>query len=222
MFTEGGILVVAYLPMKDIAARNEQIRRLTIASEYGFENDPDTAKYTIMVPRDETDQTSVWVFEEYASQAALDVHTEWPPVKDIIAFMMSENPLAGAPIVHELPVTDLSFAREEVTQYGDPYIAVTEIEYHLSIIPNVMPYWKEVVEASRKETGTLVYGVYPHPTDPNKLFTIEVYKSKDYLCDVHAKSEAVVENIKDTKDMRKGLKPIFLKKVSGYLYRPSS
>ncbi|KAI1265299.1 hypothetical protein F5Y18DRAFT_47628 [Xylariaceae sp. FL1019] len=214
----GGVFVLATLPMKNDELRDKQIRHLTTASEYALENDTNVPKYIAMLPRDEADASSIWVFEEYASREVLDKHMEWQPVKDLVAFMTAASPLSGAPTVLELPITDLSFTREEIKQHADPYIAVAEIEYHPDTIPEALPYWKAVVESSRKESGTLAYGVYRHPSDSNRIFTVEIYESKEYLWDVHAKSDAVAENVKNTKNMRKGLKHTYLRRMGGHLY----
>ncbi|KAI0152596.1 hypothetical protein GGR57DRAFT_469624 [Xylariaceae sp. FL1272] len=214
----GGIFVLATLPMKDGELRDKQIRLLTTASEYAFENGPSIPKYIAMLPRDKADANSLWVFEEYENRKVLDEHMEWQPVKDMVAFMTAESPLSGAPTILELSITDLSFTREEIKQHADPYITVAEIEYHPDTITKALPYWKAVVDTSRKESGTLAYGVYRHPFDSNKIFTVEIYESKEYLWDVHAKSDAVAENVKNTKDMRKGLQHTFLRKVGGHLY----
>ncbi|KAI1326615.1 hypothetical protein F5Y16DRAFT_374780 [Xylariaceae sp. FL0255] len=152
----------------------------------------------------------------------MKVHYEWPPVQAMVEWITQENPMATAPTIHELHVSDLCFSREEANQHSDPFIAVAEVEYHPDTPSKSTPYWKGVVETSRKESGTLAHGVHMHPTDPNKLFAVEVYKSKEYLGDVHAKSDAVRANVEATKDLRKGLKHTFLKNVGGYLYNPES
>lgn len=141
-------------------------------------------------------------------------------VKDLIQYLGTEKILGGDPTIRDLEVIDgMDLSRVEVTQQDDPYVAFAELEYVPGTVTQSIPYWKEVVTTSREESGTLVYGLHKDPLQSDKLFTLEVYESKDYLWDIHAKSIAVAENVKNTKSLRKGLKHSFLKFRSGFLYK---
>lgn len=151
-------------------------------------------------------------------QAAFDLHMNKKEVKDLIQYLKDQEILIGEPNIRELEVIDgMDLTRADVDQCADPYIAFAELDYRTGAVPQSIPYWKEVVATSREESGTLVYGLHKDPLQPDKLFTLEVYESKTYLWDVHAKSNAVAENVKHTKDLRKGLKHSFLKLRSGFL-----
>lgn len=156
----------------------------------------------------------------YTDKPAFDLHMNTEGVQDLIKYMSTEKVVEGAPNVRELEVIDgMDLARTDITRHSDPYIAFAELEYKPGSAAQSIPYWKQVVETSRNETGTLVYGLHKDPVQPDKLYTLEVYESKDYLWDVHAKSDAVAENVKNTKDLRIGLKHSFLKYASGFLHK---
>jgi len=55
--------------------------------------------------------------------------------------------------------------------------------------------------------------------EEGKLYTLEAYESKEYLADVHVKSQAIAHSIKNTKHLRNGLSHTFLKLEAGYLFK---
>jgi quinol monooxygenase YgiN len=142
-------------------------------------------------------------------------------VLEMLKWMGSEPVFDGAPTLHNLHFIDgLDFVRPEVSEHSDPYVVFAELNYKLDSAAMSLPYWKEVVVTGRdKEPGTLVYGVLKDSAKEDTLCTIEAYESLEYLTDVHVPSEAVQENIKNTKDLRTSLKHHILKMEAGFLHR---
>jgi quinol monooxygenase YgiN len=142
-------------------------------------------------------------------------------VKDMISFMTSNPVLDGAPTVHMLEYVDgLEFSRPEVNKTSDPYFIVGQLVYKPDGLVKSLPYWAEVVKTSKAdEPKTLAYGIAKDPKDANNLFTIEAYENEAALKDVHVKSKAIEESIKNQKDLRESLQHTFLKFYAGYLHR---
>jgi quinol monooxygenase YgiN len=142
-------------------------------------------------------------------------------VKDIVDWSTTDAILECAPTVYQLEfIDDFHFAKPSVTAHSDPYVVFAQLDYKPDTMPISLPYWKAVVDTSNHdESNTLVYGICRDPEDKDKLYTVEAYESKEYLMDVHAKSNAIAESIKNTKHLRSGLKHTFLKVEGGFLYR---
>lgn len=157
----------------------------------------------------------------YEDEAAFESHLAEPGVKALIEWIGTGKVLEGAPRILDLQyVDDFYFSRGEVSKHEDPCVVIAELDYKPDTVQQSIPYWKAVADTGReKEAGTLVYGILRDPKEQNKLFTVEAYDSKEYLLDVHAKSKAVDESIKNTKHLREGLKHHFLKIQGGFLYK---
>ena len=142
-------------------------------------------------------------------------------VKSVLGWIQAAEVLEGPFTVLDLDFVDgLHFSRKELAQHADPYVTFAEIDYEHDTAAQSIPYWQAVAETGREsEPGTLAYGVLKDAKEKDKLFTVEVYESKEYLWDVHAKSKAVEENVKNTKDLRKGLKHQFLQLRAGFLHK---
>lgn len=143
----------------------------------------------------------------------------------MVKWLGSGEVLSGEPKVkmNLTYIDDFFFSRPELKAAKDPYVAVAEIEYKPGTVPQTIPYWKAVVEEGRNnEPGTLMYGIAKDPDNENVLYALEGYESKDYLYDVHVKSTAIQESIKNTKDLRNKLTHHFLKLAGGFLVKGSS
>lgn len=142
-------------------------------------------------------------------------------VKKMIDFMSTNSLLDGAPTVHMLEYVDgFEFSRPEIIDSSDPFVVFAELIYKPDQVSTSLPYWEQVVKTSKAdEPKTLVYGIAKDAKDPNTLYTVEAYDSETALRDVHAKSKAIDESIKNTKHLRESLKHNILKFHSGYLHR---
>ena len=195
------------------------MQRLTNISDYSRQSEPETTKYAVCIARDDADDKTCWVIEEYANRAAFDSHMAHPLVQDMIKWMSSGNILAGAPELYMLEyVDDLAFTKPEVAKVNDPYICFARIVYHPSKREEAVPYWKNVFAETKGESGTFVYGILLDKEKPDTLHTIEAYESKEFLWDVHVKqNNAIQESIKNTSSLRVSLEHNLLKQVGGYL-----
>jgi quinol monooxygenase YgiN len=150
-----------------------------------------------------------------------------PHVQDMLQWLGTGTVLNGeARVKMNLTyVDDFFFTRPELKNAKNPFIAVAEIEYKPGTIPEAIPYWKAVVEEGRNnEPGTLMYGIAKDNDagNENMLYALEGYESKDYLYDVHVKSSAIQESIKNTKHLRNNLTHHFIKQAGGILINGDS
>ena len=77
-------------------------------------------------------------------------------------------------------------------------------------------HWREVaasVEDQEKE-GTRAYWFLSDTEDKNILYSLELYKDKEYLWDVHVPSKAIQDNMAKQKEIRKGLELKVFKTLS--------
>lgn len=205
----------------------QYIAKLAATSAYSKANEPGVLSYAVCVPRDEADQKTIYMLEAYTDQAALDAHMKIDNVTEMIKWMGANTVFEAPPTVLELDVIEdfgLFMRPDAIDQAEDPYIVVGEVTYKDgALVEKSLPHWAKVVHTTKtSEPGSLVYaltrgGVAGGAAEPNKLYTLEVYTDKDYLWDVHAKSQAVQDNVRSTKEWREGVKHHMMKKVHGYL-----
>ncbi|CAI0644111.1 unnamed protein product [Colletotrichum noveboracense] len=205
---------------------NQALRQLSFGAEHALTKEPGTSKYTILLSRDPEKQNTIYVVEEYPSKADFDAHMALPHVQKLVSWMSatSPSPLAAMPSTHflSLPSDDFLFSRAKVSEHKekDPWVIIAELGYHPGGSATSIPYWQGVVNEGREnEEGTLVYGLARDSEDREKLWTVEVYESEAYLKDVHVKSTAIAESIKNTKHLRTGLTWTFLKWTDGFLHK---
>ncbi|KAF4919325.1 4-coumarate--CoA ligase-like 7 [Colletotrichum viniferum] len=205
---------------------NQALRQLSFGAEHALTKEPGTSKYAILLSRDPEKQNTIYVVEEYPSKADFDAHMALPHVQKLVSWMSATNPspLAGTPSTHflSLPSDDFLFSRAKVPEHKekDPWVIIAELGYHPGGSATSIPCWQGVVDEGREnEKGTLVYGLARDSENREKLWTVEVYESKAYLKDVHVKSTAIAESIKNTKHLRTGLTWTFLKWKDGFLHK---
>jgi len=213
------VFIIGHLQTNSEEARNQIIGELDKVAQFTLQNEPGTYKYAITIPKDESDETSIYVIEEYADQASFATHQTSSAFKDLVNFAENENLYAEEPVVYELTPFHI-LTRPKVLTHNDPYIVFGTVEYQAGKMVESMPYWKNVFSTTQtEEAGSLVYALCSDHAKPDVMRTVEVYESKEYLWDPHAKSDAVVENVKNTKHLRTGLEHVFLQIIAGYLYK---
>ncbi|ROT38012.1 hypothetical protein SODALDRAFT_344835 [Sodiomyces alkalinus F11] len=215
------IVVIATVPTSSVEKRDELIKQLLGAADAAQNNEPGTLKYAVCVPRDPAKETDIWMIEEYADKAALDQHMSLPTITAMAAWI-GANPGPSPPTIRTLayPSDTFQFSRAAVADQKDPWIIAAELNYHPDGAATSIPYWQAVVDEGReKEDGTLVYGVLKDVSNAERLWTIEAYESETYLKDVHVKSNAIAESIKNTKHLRTGLEWVFLTIKGGFLHK---
>ncbi len=202
----------------------QYIAKLASTSDYSKANEPGVLSYAVFLGR-EDDQKTVYMIEVYADEAAFNTHMQSDKVKDMIAWMGANPVLDGAPTVLELDVVeDFGFFSREAAAdpaVADPFVVVAEVGYKDgSLVQQALPHWAKVVKTTKDdEPGSYVYTLALNPAEPTKLYSFEAYESKDYLWNVHVKSQAVQDNVAATKDWRNGLTHHLLRKHHGFLAR---
>ncbi|KIW02231.1 uncharacterized protein PV09_06384 [Verruconis gallopava] len=214
-------VVIGKLSTTSKAIRDEYVQHLIALSDYALKSEPEVSQYAIFVPRDEADDKTCWVLEEYATKAAFDTHMASPPVQDMIKWIGSGNILATEPLIRQLDYVDgMFFSKPEISKVNEPYVVFATIEWHPGKRDASIPYWNRVFQETKSESGTFSYGVMAAKDRPDTLHTFEVYESKEYLWDVHVKENSGVQaTIRDTKDWRISLEHNLLQKVGGFLHR---
>ncbi|KAI8260293.1 hypothetical protein K4K58_002050 [Colletotrichum sp. SAR11_239] len=186
------ILIVAIIPLASAEARDDALRQLSFCAEHALTKEPGTLKYAIFLSRDPEKQNTIYAFEEYPSKADFDAHMALPHIQKLV----SEH------------------------KEKDPWVIIAELGYHPGGSEISIPYWQGVVNEGREnEEGTLVYGLARDSEDSEKLWTFEVYESEEFLKDVHVKSTAIAESVKNTKHLRTGLTWTFLEWKDGFLHK---
>ncbi|CAK7219503.1 hypothetical protein SBRCBS47491_003873 [Sporothrix bragantina] len=216
--------VFAVLPTVGGKAREEYVAKLGATSRFSKANEPGVLSYVVCLPRDETDEKTLFMIEVYADQAAFDAHMKTDIVQDMIKWMGANPVLEGAPAVHILDIAEPLgyFTRNNaIVSANDPYIVVGEVSYKSAeLAEKSFKHWAKVLQTTKdNEEGSLVYALSRGDADPSKIFSLEAYTTKEYLWDVHAKSQAVQDNVKETSDWRSGLKHNIMKQVDGFFVR---
>ncbi|KAI1627977.1 hypothetical protein EDD37DRAFT_692264 [Exophiala viscosa] len=212
------IITVGHLVTSSNDARDRVIKVFEQIAAYSKAHEPGVLTYAVTIPRDD-DGVTIYMLEEYADKATSDAHLTSQPVQDLINLFTSQPVLKEPPTVYQLePV--YSFTKPEAMKATDPYVMFANISYKAGSATQSLPYWEAVSsESENNEPGSLQYRLCREEANADRLHTIEVYESKEYLWEIHAKSKQVKESVEKTKDLRSGLVHAPLKMVSGFLHR---
>ncbi|KAF2651219.1 hypothetical protein K491DRAFT_637816 [Lophiostoma macrostomum CBS 122681] len=215
------LVVLARLVFADGAARQTAIDKLADIAQNVIDTEPDTFRYAGCIPRDSSDEKSLYVIEEYKSKAAFDSHMATQPVKAIQAYFAANPDLLGGEPTLSLADTSSAFVRPEVAQAKDPFITYASIDYKEGKREEALEGWKTVTtETHNNEPETLAYAILKEQANANNIRTIEVYASEKYFKEVHVPSKQVTENkAKYGDEVRVSIKHVFLKLEAGFLYK---
>ncbi len=137
----------------------------------------------------------------------------------MFSWINSANIYQRPAIVYNVTYSDdLEFIRPEVATVADPYVVLREHDFSEGTLPTILPYYKEVVTSSKNETGTLLVGVYPDPSNSSRLLTVEAFTSREYL-DVHTQSWAYQVEQSHSWAIENGTEYMNLKMKGGFLYK---
>jgi quinol monooxygenase YgiN len=77
-----------------------------------------------------------------------------------------------------------------------------------------------VKSTAKEEHGTLSYAIGSYVETFNRLTFVEIYESKQYLEEVHMRSEVLQKQLEGEQSLRKPKMQVrLLKKVTGYLHK---
>ncbi|ORY09229.1 hypothetical protein BCR34DRAFT_487621 [Clohesyomyces aquaticus] len=218
-------VVVGHLTAANKGARQKIINAVTKVSQYSKQSEPGVLRYAVTIPRDASDETSVYVIEEYANQAALDAHMGCKAVTDLISdFTENGATLFGGATNVYTSETSSAFVRPEITQCSDPFIAYASIDYKEGSRAGALDGWKKVTsETQNNEAHTLGYAILKDKSNDKTVSTVEVYANETFFKEVHARSKAVADNkAKFGEGHRTAFKLTLLKLVAGYFYKEKS
>jgi len=108
------IVTTAHLQTKSKDARDKLTAIFNEITEYSRANEPKVLRYITCVPMDTANETSLYMVEEYADQAASDAHLQTAPVQKLLKHFEAEQPLAGAPEILNLSPS-IDFRRPTAT-----------------------------------------------------------------------------------------------------------
>ncbi|OAL52674.1 hypothetical protein IQ07DRAFT_678610 [Pyrenochaeta sp. DS3sAY3a] len=179
------IVVAAQLVTANEEARQKIIAALSSVSQFSKKSEPGVVRYAICVPRDEeADSSSVYVFEEYLTQSALDAHMASKPVQEELIAYFGSNPtfFGGAPTIYTTtPVA--AFERADILSARDPVIVFS------SSLANEEA--AGTVQELQRAEGVLGYGAYVDKEDGQAVKTIGVFESERAREQVAKKGEGV-------------------------------
>ncbi|KAL1611823.1 hypothetical protein SLS60_000043 [Paraconiothyrium brasiliense] len=215
------LVVVAQLPFASSTARDTALEKLRTIAQFAKDNEPETLKYSISASRKASKGNVLFVIEEYTSQSAFDAHMAAEPVKDMVSWLTANQKQLDGEATVTMSETYCSFTRPEITKAADPWICYASIEYKQGKRAEALEPWKHVTsETEKNEAETLSYSILKDTGHPEKIKTVEVYKSQEYFKEVHVPSKAVQENVRDYgNEIRIGLEHSFLKLEAGFLGR---
>ncbi|KAF2476713.1 uncharacterized protein BDR25DRAFT_339625 [Lindgomyces ingoldianus] len=218
------IVVIGHLTAANKEARQTVLDALTKVSQYSKQSEPGVLRYAITVPRDVSDEKSIYVIEEYADQAVLDSHMGSKAVTDLIAFFTANGDLFGGATNVSTLETSSAFVRPEITKCNDPFMCYASIDYKESSRADALEGWRHVTsETQNNESDTLSYAILKDKTNEITISTIEAYANEAFFREVHAKSTHVQENrAKYGEGHRTAFRFAFVKMVAGYLYKDKS
>jgi quinol monooxygenase YgiN len=138
----------------------------------------------------------------------------------MFTWINSANIYQTAPVVYNVTYSeDLEFIRPELSKQADPYVVLREADFSEGKLPQSLPWLKDVVNASKNETGTLLSAVYTDPSNSTRLFKVEASMTKEYFLDVHSKSEAYLIAQSRSWAAEIGAESVYLKMMGGFLYK---
>ncbi|KAL6802734.1 hypothetical protein GGI42DRAFT_342936 [Trichoderma sp. SZMC 28013] len=205
----GQKLLFASFSPKDKEAQDTILRHLHAIADNALAKEPGVLKYIITTAKEESTDPAIYVIEEYADEAALQIHNQQGAVKEMIKWL-GLGVLKSDPIIRQLELLERcsNFTRPEVANHAGPLVVFSEVEYKPDTASKTHAYWEDIVNTSRAERpGTLVYGVWKDINQPNKLFIFHAYENMDYLMKVHVPR------------IRVGLRPWMLQTRGGYSYK---
>jgi len=211
------IVTTAHLQTKSKAARDELIKVFHEITEYSRANEPEVLRYITCIPADVSNETSLYMIEEYASQAVSDAHLASQPVQKLLKYFETEQPLTGAPEVFNLnPAIDF---QRSITSAPE-LIILAHFEYKPGKSTNALKGWKDFVSYCEKnEPPVLGYTVMQDEKN-STLRTVELYDNATFVSEVHVGSEAVKANQEQNGADRTGQKgQAKLKVVQGFFGR---
>ncbi|KAF9694462.1 hypothetical protein EKO04_007230 [Ascochyta lentis] len=176
-------------------------------------------KHAVTIPRDQHDEKSIFVIEEYASQAAYDSHIASRSSEDLLALLAKTTLLASPPDSLSFHVTS-SYSRQETTKAKDPYILIASFEYKEDSREAALAGWQNVTSACQhSEEGTFAYVVGKDTKNALRVGSVAVYESEKYFWAVHAKGNAVVDNKTKYGEIRTKTDLAYYKIVAGFLHK---
>ena len=128
--------------------------------------------------------------------------------------------VAAPPEIHTLPMS-LSYTRPSIAECKVPFIVLAVFSFQSGQTGTALTGFKEFTDwCEQNEPGTLSYTTLEDKA-ANQLRTIEVYERKEFMYNVHLRSEAMKKNGEQNGHLRVSdeLSSVKCQKVVGWLYR---
>ncbi|KIW03995.1 hypothetical protein, variant 2 [Verruconis gallopava] len=187
------IVTFAHLQAKDKASRDKLIEIFHEITEFSRANEnPGVSRYVTLIPTDTSNETSIYMLEQYRDQAACDSHFQQPPVQKLVKYMTEESPLTGPPEVHNLnPTIDV---RRPITdpQPGMLFL-FAHIKYKPGKLSEALPHLKELILAVEKDEPEFWGCTACADTENELVRVVDMFESEKFYDEVHVKSAPIAK-----------------------------
>lgn len=180
------------------------------------------------VPEGTDEATSIFAIEEYENQAALDAHMGSEIVQTLLPDLEREDhhkhllhrDMIASHEIHTFP-SSISYSRPSTAKCKYPFIVFAGFTFRPRQAATVFPRLKELMHYYQESEPEIPSYTVMEDKEANQLRTVEVYETKDYLHDVHVKSDAVRKNGEQNGNLRVegAARAVKCRKVAGWLYR---
>ncbi|KAJ4052067.1 hypothetical protein NW756_001502 [Fusarium oxysporum] len=209
------IVVSRYVAINKDARRVAVNGLSTVAKS--AQQQPGVTKYAITIPRDESDDKSCYVIEEYTDQAAYNSHLGSKAVADMTS-LLSAGALLEIPVIVSVFKATSSFTRPETSQIIDPFILIATFDYREDTRDGALEGWQDLTSAIfPTDPGTFVYTVAKDAVNADRVGSVAVYESEKYFWDTHVPNPAIGANKAKYGDIRTKTDLAYFNIVGGYL-----
>jgi quinol monooxygenase YgiN len=190
-------------------------------TEFSKENEKDgVSRYVTLYPLDASNETSLYMLEQYKDQAASDAHLIQAPVQKLLKFFGDESPLVGAPEIHHLAPT-IDARRPNITEAKPGMIFLfAHIGYTEGNLAKGLPILEELIHAAR-DTEPQFWGCTASKDEANNTVRIvDMFESDEFYEGEHVKSAPIAKFHKETTPLGNGdFSAVKLKVIQGFLGR---
>jgi quinol monooxygenase YgiN len=202
--------------------KNLQLVKILLdIAKYSHESEPDTTQYVVAISNDPTNESDIYIIEEYATQEAFElVHKTSKHFENLLALFISKPELLAVPL--EVPVLNPQHTisiKPTINDAKDLLIVVAYLSYNPGAIDEAVDGWSKVVKQSEGEWFTYMYNCSLDQDVKDRIWMLEVYAGQKGMDD-HCKGDALVNKMKDEPSKWKANPTVqFLKIVGGYWFR---
>jgi quinol monooxygenase YgiN len=162
-------------------------------TDYSYKNEnPGVIRYVTLIPTDASDETSVYMLEQYKDQAALDAHLSSAPVQKLLKFFGDESPIVGAPEVHNL-TPSIDFRRPITDPKPGMLFLFAHMVYKEGKISEGLSILQELVSAVEKLEPEFYGCTTSVDKEKNLIRIVDMFESEKFYEEEHVKSAPIAK-----------------------------